>query len=224
LEFIDIHTHKYNSDVLAIQNYYIPVDESDFQNFLELKFETNSSIGIHPWYTNEEVFEKQLQLLRLILKNNRVFAIGECGLDRLKGPTLSLQEKIFINQIRISEEFRKPIIIHSVRSYSELLSIKKIVNPKVKMIIHGFNGGLEMAEKLCNRGFYLSFGASFLQNQSKLEEVLKSIDISKVFFETDTSEVNIKDLYTKAASILEIEIEDLKNSIKNNYLELSIYE
>lgn len=226
MEYIDIHTHKNNSQssVTSVLNFYVPDETTDLEEFENLIFPNRCSIGIHPWFTNSEIFSSQLNVLRNILKSQKVFAIGECGLDRLKGPDLRLQEEIFLKQIRLAEEFNKPVIIHSVRCYSEMLSIKKIIKPKVPMIIHGFTGNLQMAKSLIEKGYYLSFGKYLMEENSNMHEVLQAIDLTRCFLETDDNVYQISDIYQKAAKVLEIEIEDLKNKLQTNFIELSIYE
>ncbi|MDZ7934269.1 MAG: TatD family hydrolase [Emticicia sp.] len=104
---------------------------------------------------------------------------------RLKGSPLPLQEEIFIKQIRIAEEVKKPIIIHCVKCFNELISIKKIIRPKVPMIVHGFNNNLTIAQMLLERGFYISLGAAILQENSNAAQLLTQIPLEKLFLETD---------------------------------------
>ncbi len=224
--YIDIHTHRNNSDpnVKSIVNFIVPNSSSELEEFENSDFPANCSIGIHPWYSNDYIIKSQLPILRSILKRQSVFAIGECGLDRIKGPDLSFQEEIFIKQIRLAEEFKKPLIIHSVRCSSELLSIKKIIRPKIPMIIHGFNGSLQIANSLIDKGYFLSFGKHLMSENSKLEEVFQAIDLSRCFLETDDNEYQIAEIYEKAAKISKIEVDELKKSLLTNFIELSIYE
>jgi Tat protein secretion system quality control protein TatD with DNase activity len=51
-------------------------------------------------------------------------------LDKLH-PNFDLQKDVFLKQIDIAETQKKPIIIHCVKAYSELLEILKSKNLKI---------------------------------------------------------------------------------------------
>ncbi len=53
------------------------------------------------------------------------FAIGECGLDSLVPIDQKIQEDVFVKQINIANEVKKPIIVHCVRKFYEVISFKK---------------------------------------------------------------------------------------------------
>jgi TatD DNase family protein len=189
---------------------------------LEFFFGENESVsvGIHPWSVSEELFFEQLEILELLAADSRVKTIGEIGLDKLKGPDLKLQEEVFLKQIRIAETVRKPIIIHCVKSFNELIAIKKVVRPKVPMILHGFNRKVDLAIDLTQKGFFLSFGKALIDAEL-VKGALKNIPLSQVFFETDDdNELIVSEVYQLASEVLNIEIEELKDKIYQNYLEL----
>lgn len=219
---LNLHTHllKKQADEQIIFNQIIPDSEEGLEN-LELQ-NTPSwlSAGIHPWYINEKLYNLQLKKLAAIAKEPAIKFIGECGLDRLKGAPLPLQEEIFIKQIRIAEDLKKPVIIHCVRCYNELISIKKIVRPRVPFIVHGFNTKIEIARQLLDKGFYLSLGGALLQKDSNALKVLQEIPLEKLFLETDDKDISIIDIYQKAAEIKSLSIEELEKIVFDNYLGL----
>jgi TatD DNase family protein len=158
--------------------------------------------------------------LEYLAQDDRVKAIGEIGLDKLKGPDMKLQEKVFLKQIRIAEIVRKPILVHCVKSFNELFAIKKVVRPKIPMIIHGFNRKAELADELGKKGFYVSFGKAILESENVCE-ALKKVSLEQIFFETDMATcLNISDIYIKTAEVLKIDIKELEDRIYQNYLEL----
>ena len=220
---INIHTHstEKQADEQLIFNLVVPDSDEVLENFLqETPTNTWLSAGIHPWYINESNQDLQLEKLRQITYNQSVKFIGECGLDRLKGSLLPLQEEIFIKQIRIAEGVKKPILIHCVRCFNELISIKKVVRPKIPMVVHGFNNNLQIAESLLQRGFYLSLGAAILDETSNAAQVLPKIPLEKLFLETDDRAISIQKVYEKASFILNIEQNTLEDVIFANYLEI----
>ncbi|CAH0995406.1 3'-5' ssDNA/RNA exonuclease TatD [Emticicia aquatica] len=221
---LNIHTHQAEkqADEQIIYNYIIPEVEEELASFTE-NINANDwlSIGIHPWFISENNQKTQLEKLRQLAYNQTVKFIGECGLDRLKGSPLPLQEEIFIKQIRIAEEVKKPIIIHCVKCFNELLSIKKIVRPKVPMIVHGFNNNQQIAQTLLERGFYLSLGAAILNLDSNAAQILKKMPLEKLFLETDDSAISILEIYERASFLLNIPQNILVDTIFSNYLEIS---
>ncbi|MDE5608182.1 MAG: TatD family hydrolase [Muribaculaceae bacterium] len=130
---IDIHTHR-------------PARPGDLM-----------SAGLHPWRSAEA----DPELMRAIDKRIRrpeVVAIGEVGLDALRGAPLDVQEELFEHYIDLSEELGKPLIIHCVRAWDRLLSLYKRRRPSQPWAIHGFRGKPELARQLLDAGMYISLG------------------------------------------------------------------
>lgn len=219
---LNLHTHllKKQANEQIIFNEIIPDSEEGLENFSLQNIDNWLSAGIHPWYINEKLYNLQLKKLEGIAQNPVIKFIGECGLDRLKGAPLPLQEEIFIKQIRMAEEVKKPVIIHCVRCYNELISIKKIVRPRVPFIVHGFNTKIEIARQLLDKGFYLSLGGALLKEESNTLKVLNEIPLEKLFLETDDKDISIIDIYQKAAEIKSLSIEELEKIVFDNYLGL----
>lgn len=125
------------------------------------------SVGIHPW----NVFEltcADLRMLRALAAEPQVVAIGECGLDAAmhsagisRSQLLSRQTELLRFHIALSEELRKPLILHVVKAYSELIALKKELRPIQRWIVHGFRGRPELAKQLLSHGFTLSFGRRY---------------------------------------------------------------
>ena len=100
-------------------------------------------------------------LLTEALFDPSVIALGEAGLDKSIDAPLSLQTEVFTEQVKLSEAFRKPLVIHCVKAWDELLAVKKDLNPQMPWVIHGFRGNDILAEQLIRKGLYLSFGMKF---------------------------------------------------------------
>ncbi len=154
-------------------------------------------------------------------ENPLCLAIGECGLDKLIDLSEKEQEKSFEMQIHWANYIKKPLIIHCVRSFSEILRFKKIA--KVPMIIHGFNKKKIIADQMQDAGFYLSFGKSLLDNLS-LQAVFRDFPIEKIFLETDDKVFDLQNLYYLAAEIKKISIESLIQQIDNNLKTIKNYD
>jgi TatD DNase family protein len=217
---VDIHSHQIISEPNIKKLFNLDITE-DILNFdLERFFGNNISVsvGIHPWSVIENA--EQLDFLEAIVSDSRVKAIGEVGLDKLKGPGLKLQEDVFLKQIRLAERVRKPIIVHCVRSFNELIGIKKIIKPKVPMVIHGFSKKTELAAELLKKGFFLSFGKALIDSDL-VKEAFKLCPLEQVFFETDNAkDIEITQVYEVASKLLNVSMANLEEKMYQNYLEL----
>ncbi|MCE3074996.1 TatD family hydrolase [Chryseobacterium gwangjuense] len=170
------------------------------------------SVGIHP---KDILYDKITDQLNWLLENisKNCFAIGECGLDSFVPIDQKIQEDVFLKQIEISNEAKKPLIIHCVRKFYEVISFRKKANQA--MIIHGFNKKENIAHDLLKNNFYLSFGKAVLYNLS-LQNTLKSIPLDKIFLETDNEDFEIATLYQKVADIKGISPDTLNEQILEN--------
>ena len=98
------------------------------------------SVGIHPWHLTESDADRLLKLLEQQLQDDRVVALGEAGLDRLRGCSLDVQISVFRREIALAEAYRLPMVIHCVKAFNELIQLKKELRPRQPWIIHGFRG------------------------------------------------------------------------------------
>ena len=138
--------------------------------------------------------------------------IKEQGIEKL-------QEKAFLAQIEVANSVKKPLIIHCVKRFSQLLPFRKV--SKVPMIVHGFNKRKTIGDDLLKNGFCLSFGKSVLYNVN-LQDFLRDFPTDKLFLETDSSDFEIKELYQKVAGLKNISLEDLSQKIRENLHNLEI--
>ena len=205
--YFDIHTHNDTSSDNSnpIINVF-PYAATD------LKPNQKYSIGIHPCFISEKTLESELETMKAIAKNENIVAIGEIGLDRNSETNLELQKEVFLKQLKIAEELDKPIIIHCVKCFSEILELKK--DSTVPWIIHGFRGKPELASQLIKKGIFLSFGAAILNPPPTLLSTLIEVPTDKIFLETDDSTADIKLIYKKVAEIKKIPVASLIKKIE----------
>lgn len=207
MDFFNIHTHSLvhpESEILAQSPDLFPSD----------KLPVYTSIGIHPWFLTEENAESQWKALQKQVSHPSVLAIGEGGLDKLKGPDMELQVKILKQQVALSEEKSLPLIIHCVKAFNELIQLKKELRPHQPWIIHGFRGKEALAIDCIRHGFYLSYGEHFQEN------ALKATPQEKLFIETDESEVPVQEIYQSIALVHGIGLQELMESVKKNVKEI----
>ncbi|MEH0156923.1 TatD family hydrolase [Limibacter armeniacum] len=219
--YINIHTHHPtgNKDTVEIPNLFL--QEVDF-DILKLanKEGRKVSIGLHPWHISSQQFD--IEQLKGYCLNNAVFAIGETGLDRVINCPWETQLSIFEQHLLLAEEIGKPVIIHAVRSYPDIISVKKKLKVKTPFIIHGFNGNSQTADQLLNNGCYLSFGHALLQNKPKLIEAFTKTPVDRLFLETDdNAALHIQSVYQQAAALRNCTEAELKSQVFRNFAHLS---
>jgi TatD DNase family protein len=209
MDFLNLHTHKFtNQDrVLELVNQY----PQEFDAMIPFY-----SIGIHPWYIDEQRLEDDLQIIESKLQEPNCLALGECGLDRRIEIPLELQQKVFESQLLMAEHYKKPVVIHCVAAFQEVIATKKRLKITVPMIIHGFSKNKQMAKELIENGFYISFGKYLLRNP-ELEVVFQSIPNDRFFLETDTVEESIEEVYALAVQYKKWSMDELQQQIKSNF-------
>jgi len=207
MEYFNFHTHRYTHrpDVLELVNQY----PQEFDAAIPFY-----SIGIHPWYIVAERIEVDLVIIERKLQETNCLAVGECGLDKRIEIQLDLQQSVFEKQLLLAQKYKKPIVIHCVAAFQEVIEMKKELNITVPMIIHGFSKNERIAKQLLENGFYLSFGKYLLRNP-ELESVFKSVPNDRFFLETDTVEEGIEEVYTLAAKYKGITVEELQMQIES---------
>ena len=201
--FFNLHSHPENAaGGKTIVNYIVGKDSAIPRDSL-------ISCGIHPWYIQDK--NTQFAELDALLSGEKnVAAIGEAGLDKLSAAPYPLQQEIFRGQALRAEKWQKPLIIHAVKTWGDLLAEHKRLRPLMPWIIHGFRGKGELAGQLLREGFYLSFGLHFHP------EALREAWPGRLFLETDEAPVSIGDIYQNAAQILGISPEELAKQVEKN--------
>lgn len=149
----DFHTHRHDAAGAIIS-----MSPAMAESFILKNPEAKISVGIHPWDT---VDTASLELLDNVAAMSQVVAIGETGLDKLRGASVAVQADILRRHVELSERQHKPLIIHCVKAWDMLLGIRREMNPSQPWGIHGFRGGPQQASQLLAHGFYLSLGEHF---------------------------------------------------------------
>lgn len=207
-QFINLHTHYLNDDKnISIYNNRFLFDK-------ELKTDCLFSIGIHP-YDIDLVNENSFKELETFLNHKNCKAIGECGLDKLKNSDLNTQKEVLHKQLELALTYNKPVIIHCVKAYDELIEICNPFLNKIKLIIHGFNKSEELALQLISKGFYLSLNHTIFNKENFNFSLLP---INQLFLETDDyTLVSISDVYKMASVKLNLNESELKEKLYSNF-------
>lgn len=167
-------------------------------------------IGLHPIHTGKsfhdtkelgdegkeftsrgEIFDKDVY--RELLKDHKVVAIGECGLDyyHLDEDSIKKQKEAFIAQIELANEIGKPLMLHIRNAYSDALVLLK-KHAKVKGVVHFFTGTWEEAKGFLDFGFMISFAGAITFPPKKdgtgahSIEVIKNVPLDMILTDTDS--------------------------------------
>jgi TatD DNase family protein len=208
MPFINIHTHTASGD----RNVRELLSAND--HFDQIQPDNSYSLGLHPWHIRKENVQTEFEKLVDTCMRDNVFAIGECGLDKVCAVGFDLQRNCFQQQIQLANAVNKPMIIHCVRAHEEVMQELKMQKVSVPVVFHGFNKNKVFAEKILREGYYLSFGKHLLQEEGRL--VFKDIPLNKVFLETDTAALSIQSVYEAAASVNAIGLKALMQQIVDN--------
>lgn len=211
--FIDLHTHQPKAS--SFENYSVfnvlagnPIPDNPA---------IKCSYGIHPWQIKAGNLPYLLKKIKQEAINLQVIAIGEAGLDKLIETPVKEQNALFEAQIEIALEYKKPLIIHGVKAYSELLAMRK-KHPAGAWILHGFGGKSILAKQLIDKDINLSIGAVLLKSNHKISQVLPVIPLEQLFLETDDqTDFTIEEIYLQAAKILKMNLDDLKKQLFFNF-------
>ncbi len=200
---IDVHTHRpapYPQGIVS-QSALLPFSPVAEQYY---------SVGIHPWEVTSAISEAEYKALEEAVARPEVVAIGECGLDLLRGGPLYKQINIFTRHVELSERTGKPLIIHCVRAHDHLLSLRRELKPEQAWVIHGFRQRGSIARLFLDAGCYLSFGDKYNP------EALRLCPNDRMLSETDDSRADISDIIASLAGSRQIPAEELTQIILAN--------
>ncbi len=142
------------------------------------------AIGIHPEVV-EEYDEEDLTFIEKNIKNKKIVAIGEIGLDyHYSKENKDKQKKLFEKQLQLAEKYNMPVIVHS--RDATLDTIECIKKYKVKGVIHSFTGSYETANIYIKMGFLLGVNGVVTFKNCSFIDVLKKIGIDNIILETDS--------------------------------------
>lgn len=199
MEIIDTHCHLYSEyfsdiDEIIKQSNKLNVikfinnacDKSSCIEVLRSVEKYNSiygAIGIHPEYV-QDYKEDDIKFIEQHVNDKRIVAIGEIGLDYYYTKENKVEQKRLLEeQLKIAEEYNKPVIIHNREATQDIIDILK--KYKVKGIIHAFNGSLETANIFIKMGFLLGIGGVITFKNCNLKDIVEKIDVKNLVFETD---------------------------------------
>ena len=201
--FIDVHAHldnvgfdgdldmvvknaklsKVEKIITAGYNLKSSFKDVEIANSFENVFAT---VGVHPENV-EDLENDYLEKLETLLKNKKVVAVGEIGLDyHFRCDNKELQKKVFVEQIDLANRFKLPIVVHSRDAMGDTLEILQKHRAEFGGLMHCFSGGVEMAREFIKLSFSFSFGGvTTFRNAKNVLKTVEEIPIEKIMLETD---------------------------------------
>lgn len=142
--------------------------------------------GYHPSEANE-INEVDILELETFIKNNKVYAIGECGLDYYwVKDNIDKQKWLFHEQIKLAIKYDLPVVIHCRDSVADVYEILKEYKGKVRFVMHCYSGSVEMAREFVKLGGYISLGGPVtFKNAKTPKEVAVDVPLERLMIETD---------------------------------------
>lgn len=187
-------------------------------------------LGVYPVEgveMSEEMFKENMDFIR---KNkDKIYAIGEVGLDLKEIPKLEKQIENFEKVINLSKEINKPLIVHCRKAEKEVIDLLEKKQTK-KVVLHCFMGKLRHLQKIRDRGWYLTI-PTCVKNSEHFQKIIEKFPLNQLFCETDSpflhpdkkpnnTPENVIESYKKIAEIKSIPIEKVEKQIEDNFKEL----
>ncbi len=222
---------KYDEGVYATVGLHPIHTEKSYHDPQEL------GVGPNPSFSNSRELENKegegftsrgenfdYDYYKKLAEHPKVVGIGECGLDyyRLEEHTKEKQKRAFLEQIQLSYEVQKPLMIHCRKAFADLVDILKSEKSLLGNrpgIVHFFSGAVEDAKNLLDLGFLFSFGGVITFTHD-YDEVVKYIPLERIALETDAPYITpvpyrgkrneplyVQEVAKKLAELKEVEFE-----------------
>ena len=186
LPYVNIHTHRPTGSGIELR-----------------------TAGVHPWDAATQDAATLGQRL------GGAQAVGETGLDFVRGADRAAQLSALRTQLRLARERGLPVVLHCVRAFEPVMLELAAREPRA-VIFHGFIGSPEQARRALEKGYYLSFGVRTFSSPKTLE-ALRETPPGQLFLETDDSDTGIEEVYAHAAAVRDTTVEALKRATTENY-------
>jgi len=196
LSYPDLHLHISVSAELNIHKQIRPIflNATSVEDFSTVEQAAAQDIhpfyGIHPWYTEDRPFKDGRSYDELVrrVSDNKFCGIGECGLDFSQKYRHNRENQInsFESQLELAFEYNRPLSIHCVQAWGQLVSSLKRFTPlPAPFMLHSFYGPPEVLHQLLEMNAYISLSAMSLRNLTKSAPVIRKIPSDRILVESD---------------------------------------
>ena len=180
----------------------------DIHTHLATTATTPHTVGIHPWQAGQAGLPSRDDF-------QAAEALGEIGLDKACSVDFQQQKALFETQLDLAEQLDKPVIIHCVRAFEEVMHCLQS-RALSAVIFHGFIGSKEQAQQALERGYYLSFGMRTPRSPKSIE-ALRQTPLHRLFVESDEDTTPLETIYETIATLRGISVDALRAATAENY-------
>ncbi len=164
--------------------------------------------------------------IRFIRKNkSSIVAVSEVGLDFVDGESRQ-QIEDFEKMIKLAEELKKPIVVHSRKAEQKCIELLEASKLK-KVVMHCFSGKKSLVKRIADNGWFLTAPTIVVRSQ-QFQEIVKNVPISQLFCETDSPYLSpykgrwnepsfVIESYNKIAEIKKMNINGVANNVYMNW-------
>lgn len=153
------------------------------------------AVGLHPWWlapamarfgSEMHMYDALEKDIHCYAQHPRCVAIGECGLDKLRGGELARQRRCVEWQLGLANAFDKPVIFHCVQAHDQLLALLKSHPLKRGGVVHGFSGSPELAHQYWALGLHVGVGGGITYERAKkTRAAVQQLPLEALVLETD---------------------------------------
>lgn len=176
----DFNIHRFLSN--SVQ----PSDWPAVEKFAATDDRVTPFFGVHPWSAMKVELGWD-KLLEKFLKNTDS-GVGEIGLDKAR-PEIGMEEQIdvFRRQLALAARLAKPVSIHCVRAWADLLKILgEDFGKPVRFMVHSYHGSAETLRELVDLGAYISFSWKWVRSGTPdMMELVRRVPEDRLLLETD---------------------------------------
>lgn len=199
---LDFHTHRQDAAAALIA-----VDPQEFDPSAGLYY----AVGYHPWHDVGSLTSEDFALLERYARHPQVLAVGETGMDALRGGSLDVQADVFVRHLQVAREVGKPVVVHCVRTAQQIIAARRrALLDDVPLAIHGMRSNEHVARMLLDAGCYLSFGPRFNPR------AVQVTPLERLLIETDEDSASIDEVAARVASALDLPADQVKQAAAGN--------
>ena len=194
-----------------------------------------AAVGIHP-HEASGYREGDLDLLTQWVKDEKVVAIGEIGLDYYYDHSpRDVQRHVCELQMELAYQLDMPVAYHVRDAHQDMLDLMKQRKGRLSGgIIHCFSGSWEIAKEYLKLGYYISFaGPVTFKKAPKLQEAAVNVPLDRLLIETDSpylapepvrgrrnEPTNVRYVAEKIAALRNMTLEELAAATTENALRI----
>lgn len=147
-----------------------------------------ATAGVHPHHA-AEFNEQSAVLIRQLLRQDAVVAVGECGLDYFRNfSPRDAQIRAFREQLEIAADTGMPLFLHQRDAHDDFVEVLEPLLPKLsRAVAHCFTGEGESMREYLAMGLYIGITGWICDERRgrHLHDIVADIPDDRLMIETD---------------------------------------